>query len=295
LGKLAMRYVTRTAWAAAFIGALVACPAAARHHAPIPPTDPERDAELVIEAKNGMVLFARNETIERHPASLTKLMTLYVLFERLREKKLTLASEFQVSPNAASQPRSHLRLKEGATISVENAIEAIVVLSANDVAVTVAENVGGTEAHFTELMNAKAQELGMTHTFYHNASGLPDSLQLTTAADLAILARHIVYDYPEYFHYFALPYFRYRDSEFGTHDGLLGNYPGADGLKTGYTDQSGYNLVSTAARDGARIIGVVLGGVSANRRNHEMEKLLDAGFAKLKEKAAPPAATPAVR
>jgi D-alanyl-D-alanine carboxypeptidase len=271
--------------ATALLLALSLCPGyAAHHHAPIPPTDPDRDAELVVDAKTGSVLFARNESIERHPASLTKMMTLYVVFQRLRSKRLTLASEFTVSPNAAVQPRAKLHLRQGTTISVENAIQAIVVCSANDVAVTVAENVGGTEAHFTELMNGEAQELGMTHTFYHNASGLPDNLQLTTASDLAILARHLVYDFPEYFHYFAMPSFNFRGETFETHDGLIGEYAGADGLKTGYTDQSGYNLVSTASRDGERVIGIVMGGVSASRRNHEMEKLLDAGFAKLKEK-----------
>lgn len=290
LGRLAMRSFARALSVAGVALALLACPALARHHhAPILPTDPDRDAELVVEARTGTVLFARNEAVERHPASLTKMMTLYVLFQRLRDKKLTMASQFTVSPNAAVQPRSHLRLREGATISVEDAIKAIVILSANDVAVTVAENVGGTEAHFTELMNGEAQQLGMTHTFYHNASGLPDNLQLTTAGDLAILARHLVYDFPEYFHYFAMPAFSFRGQTFETHDGLIGAYAGADGLKTGYTDQSGYNLVSTASRDGTRIIGVVMGGVSADRRNREMEKLLDFGFTRLKQKPAAPA------
>lgn len=248
----------------------------------------------MVDCTSGAVLYAHNESIERHPASLTKMMTLYILFDELRAKKLTLASQFTVSPDAAAEPRAKLHLRAGSTIGVGDAIQAITVLSANDVAVTIAENIAGTEAHFTELMNAKAQELGMTHTFYHNASGLPDPLQLTTAADLAILARHLVHDFPEYFHYFALPSFAYRTREFETHDGLLGHYEGADGLKTGYTDQSGYNLVSTASRNGVRLVGVVIGGISAERRNREMEKLLDAGFAAEAAKsaiAAKPAAT----
>jgi D-alanyl-D-alanine carboxypeptidase len=290
LGKLAARSVVRTALAAVLV-ALIADPASARHHGPAPNTDPNLDAEMVVNARDGSVLFARNETLERHPASLTKLMTLYVVFQHLRDKKLTLASEFTVSPNAAAQPRAKIHLQAGSTITVENAIEAIVICSANDVAVTTAENVGGTEAHFTEFMNANAQALGMTHTFFHNASGLPDSLQLTTASDLAILARHIVYDFPEYFHYFAMPNFHYRGDTWETHDGLIGAYQGADGLKTGYTDQSGYNLISTASRDGVRIIGIVMGGVSATRRNHEMETLLDQGFAAIKAKAAVPGTT----
>jgi len=275
-------------------------PASARHHSPIPNTDPTRDAELVIDGAKGTVLYARNDTVERHPASLTKMMTLYVMFERLRAGKLKMGTAFTVSPNAASQPKAKLHLRAGTTITVENAIQAIVILSANDVAVTVAENIGGTESHFTELMNADAQALGMTHTFFHNASGLPDGLQLTTASDLAILARHLVYDFPEYFHYFSMPSFSFNGHTVDTHDGLLNSYEGADGMKTGYTDQSGYNLVTTASRGGVRLIGVVLGGVSAERRNREMEKLLDAGFAREAQKATPtpsataPLAAPAV-
>lgn len=265
----------------------LAQPASARrhHHAPIPNTDPARDAALIIDGSKGAVLYARNEMVERHPASLTKMMTLYVMFERLRSGKLKMGTVFSVSPNAASQPKAKLHVKAGTTITVDNAIQAIVILSANDVAVTVAENIGGTESHFTELMNADAQALGMTHTFYHNASGLPDALQLTTASDLVILARHLVYDFPEYFHYFRMASFSFNTRTFDTHDGLLNSYEGADGLKTGYTDQSGYNLVTTASRGGVRLIGVVLGGVSAERRNREMEKLLNDAFAKIAQRA----------
>jgi D-alanyl-D-alanine carboxypeptidase len=265
----------------------LAQPASAHHRAPIPNTDPTRDAALVIDGAKGTVLYARNDTVERHPASLTKMMTLYVMFERLRAGKLKMGTPLFVSPNAASQPKAKLHLKAGTSITVENAIQAIVILSANDVAVTVAENLGGTETHFTELMNADAQALGMTHTFFHNSSGLPDSLQLTTASDLAILARHIVYDFPQYFHYFSMPSFSFKGHTIDTHDGLLNSYLGADGMKTGYTDQSGYNLVTTASRGGVRLIGVVLGGVSAERRNREMEKLLNDAFARTTQKAPP--------
>ena len=271
----------------AWIAIGLAEPASAHRRTPIPNTDPARDAELVVDGAKGTVLFARNDAVERHPASLTKMMTLYVLFERLRAGKLKMDTPLSVSPNAAAQPKAKLHLKPGTTITVESAIEAIVVLSANDVAVAVAENIGGTESHFTELMNADAQALGMTHTFYHNASGLPDALQLTTASDLAILARHLVYDFPEYFHYFSMPSFTFNAHTIDTHDGLLNSYEGADGMKTGYTDQSGYNLVTTASRGRVRLIGVVMGGVSAQRRNREMEKLLDDAFAKEAQKATP--------
>ena len=270
--------------AVACVAVGLAQPASARHRAPVPNTDPTRDAALIVDGRKGTVLYARNETVERHPASLTKMMTLYVMFERLRAGRLKMATPLTVSRNAASQPIAKLYLHTGATITVENAIEAIVVLSANDVAVTVAENIGGTESHFTELMNADAQALGMTHTFFHNASGLPDPLQLTTAADLAKLARHLVYDFPEYFHFFSMPSFAYNARTIDTHDGLLKSYQGADGMKTGYTDQSGYNLVTTASRGGVRLIGVVMGGISAQRRNREMAKLLDDGFAKEAQK-----------
>jgi D-alanyl-D-alanine carboxypeptidase len=244
-------------------------------------TDPSLDAALVEDAASGKVLFARNDDVERHPASLTKMMTLYLLFDSLRAGKLTLASEIPVSALAASQPAAHLRLKEGETISVEMAIKAIVVCSANDVAVAVAEAVGGSEPQFATMMNAEAHALGMTHTFYHNASGLPDNVQVTTAGDLAILARHLVYDFPEYFPYFRTPSMSWQGRDYNTHDFLIGNYPGADGIKTGYIDASGYNLVTTVLRGNTRLIGVVMGGISHERRDQAMINLLDDAFAQI--------------
>jgi D-alanyl-D-alanine carboxypeptidase len=261
-----------------------------RHHHSRMLTDPDLDAALVIDAKTGSVLYSRNATAERHPASLTKMMTLYLQFEQLRRHKMTLETQLAVSANAASQPRSHLRLHDGDTISVDMAIKAIVVCSANDAAVTVAEAIGGTEQHFSGLMNAKARALGMTHTFFHNATGLPDDLQQTTAEDLSILARHLVYDYPEYFGYFRTPQITWRGVDYNTHDNLIRDYKGADGIKTGYIDASGYNLVSTAERDGTRLIGVVMGGITAERRDEEMVDLLDATFEAVKAKAPQPQA-----
>jgi D-alanyl-D-alanine carboxypeptidase len=257
--------------------ALAAGPAAAHHHHLF--TDPDLDAELVVDAATGKALFARNDTALRHPASLTKMMTLYLLFESLGGKKLTLQSELPVSEHAASQPRSHLRLRTGSTIPVETAIRAIVVCSANDAAVAVAEAVGGSETHFAELMTAKAKVLGMTHTFYHNASGLPDDKQITTAGDLAILAKHLVDDFPQYFAYFSTKSMSWRGADFNTHNMLIGNYPGADGIKTGYIDASGYNLVATAMRDKKRLIAVVMGGLTAERRDEATIDLLDNAFA----------------
>lgn len=250
-------------------------------------TDPSLDAALVMEAQSGRVLFARNDAAERHPASLTKMMTLYLLFDDLRAHKLSLQTEIPVSAYAASQPAAHLRLKEGQLISVDTAIKAIVVCSANDVAVAAAEAMGGTEPQFATMMNVEAHTLGMTHTFYHNASGLPDPLQVTTAGDLAILARHLIYDFPEYFPYFRTPSMTWQGRDYNTHDFLIANYRGVDGMKTGYTDASGYNLVTTAVRNNTRLIAVVMGGISRERRDQAMVHLLDDAFGQLATVAHP--------
>jgi len=242
-------------------------------------TDPELDAALVIDAASGRVLYARNEAVARHPASLTKMMTLYLLFEALRAGSLTRQTVLIVSENAASQPRAHLRLRPGSTISVEAAIDAMVVCSANDAAVVVAEALGGSEAHFAEAMNAKARALGMAHTVYRNASGLPDDLQRTTAADLALLARHLIYDFPQEFAYFRTPSMSWRGVDYNTHNFLIGNYPGADGIKTGYIDSSGYSLVASALRGKRRLIAVLMGGITPELRDEAAVALLDNAFA----------------
>jgi D-alanyl-D-alanine carboxypeptidase len=256
----------------------------ARHHArAVSPTYPDKDAALIVDGATGKVLYARNEDAERHPASLTKMMTLYLLFEALKAGKLTMQTPMPVSRHAAAQKPTKLYLKPGETISVETAIRAIVVRSANDVAVVIAEALGGTESHFAEMMTRKARQFGMKETNYHNASGLPDPLQISTASDLAVLARHLAYDYPQYFHYFALPGFTYKGTWYPTHDNLIGHYEGADGIKTGYIGASGFNLVSSVVRDGVHILGVVMGGRTAARRDREMMRLLDQTFAQIKD------------
>jgi D-alanyl-D-alanine carboxypeptidase len=179
-------------------------------------------------------------------------------------------------------PRAHLRLKPGTTMDVEHAIKAVVVCSANDVAVAIAEAVAGGEPEFVELMNAKAHELGMTHTYFTNASGLPDNTQLTTADDLSILARHLLYDYPEYFPYFSTPSMSWQGRDYNTHDFLIDNYPGTDGIKTGYVDASGYNIVTSVQRGSTRLIAVVMGGVTPGRRDEVTIGLLDQAFESLK-------------
>jgi D-alanyl-D-alanine carboxypeptidase len=244
-------------------------------------TDPEKDAALVVDGGTGKTLYSRNADALRHPASLTKMMTLYLLFEQLKSGQMTLATPIPVSEHAAIQAPTKLHVRPGNSVPTEVAIKALVVLSANDMAVAISEAIGGSESHFAELMTAKARQLGMSHTFYHNASGLPDELQITTAADLSILARHLAYDFPQYFHYFSTPSFTYAGATHFTHDKLIGRYDGADGIKTGYTNASGFNLVSSVVRNGAHVIAVVMGGVTARRRDAEMIRLLDSTFASI--------------
>lgn len=273
------------------LSALTATPAlAARkhrsHRAAVSATDPAKDAALVIDGASGKVLFARNEMAARHPASLTKMMTLYLLFDALRHGKLTLQTPLPVSRHAALQKPTRLALRTGQTITVDQAIRAIVIRSANDVAVVIAEALGGTESHFAMLMTERARKMGMNDTNFHNASGLPDPLQISTAHDLAILGRRLAYDFPEYFNYFALSGFSYKGSWYPTHDNLIGKYDGADGIKTGYTNASGFNLVSSVVRGKTHLIAVVMGGRTAARRDREMMKLLDQTFARIADNPA---------
>jgi D-alanyl-D-alanine carboxypeptidase len=265
----------------------LASPAEARRHKVVrhhgrtvasSPTDPSKDAALIIDGTTGKILYARNHLQERHPASLTKMMTLYLLFDAMKKGQVNLNTTVPISAHAAAQKPTNLRLRKGDQITVDLAIKALVVRSANDVAAAVAELLGGTEGHFAEMMTAKARALGMRNTFYHNASGLPDALQITTASDLASLARHLAYDFPQYYHYFATPSFSYRGTEYVTHDNLIGRYRGTDGIKTGYTGASGFNLVSSVVRENAHIIGVVMGGRTAVKRDREMTRLLDLAF-----------------
>jgi D-alanyl-D-alanine carboxypeptidase len=276
---------------------VLATPAeAARHHRrratsveatlPAGRTDPDKDAALIVDGISGKVLYARNETAQRHPASLTKMMTLYLLFDALKHNEIAMDTTLRFSRHAATQKPTNMHASVGMTMPVETAINALVVRSANDVAVAIAEALGGTEAHFAELMNAKAHALGMRDSFFHNASGLPDPQQVTTASDLAVLARHLAYDFPQYFHYFSSREFVYRGTRYEGHDNLLGRYDGADGMKTGYTGMSGFNLVSSVTRGNTHVIGVVMGGRTAARRDNEMMSLLDDAFDSIQQKPA---------
>lgn len=254
----------------------------ARHHArivqPVGRTDPGKDAALILDGVSGRILYARNATEERHPASLTKMMTLYLLFDALKNGQISMDTTLTFSYHAAAQKPTNMHARPGDVMTVETAIDALVVRSANDVAVAIAEALGGTESHFAEMMTAKAHALGMHSTQYRNASGLPDAMQITTATDLGLLARHLAYDFPQYFHYFSDREFVYRGTHYIGHDNLLGRYDGADGIKTGYTGASGFNLVSSVTRGNMHIIGVVMGGYTAERRDNEMMSLLDGAF-----------------
>ena len=232
-------------------------------------------ADIVIDDKSGQVLHETNADEPRHPASLTKIMTLYMLFEQIEAGRLKLDSRLDVSKHAAIQNPTKLGLKAGSTITVEEAIKGMVTRSANDAAVVVAEAVGGTEQEFGRLMTTRARMLGMRSTTYVNASGLPDLEQITTARDQAVLGHAIQHRFPVYYQYFAIPSFRYRNAEIRNHNALLGNVKGVDGIKTGYTEASGYNLVTSCRRDDKHIVAVVLGGKSNSARDARMRELIE--------------------
>ena len=236
-----------------------------------PPT-----ASIIVDGNSGQVLEESNPDALRHPASLTKVMTLYLLFEQLDAGKLRLDSPLRVSEHAAEQDPTKLGLKAGQTIAVEDAIKGIVTRSANDAAVVIAENLGGDEAHFAKLMTQKAHELGMSRTTYVNASGLPDDDQITTAHDQALLGRAMEDRFPRYYKFFSTTSFVFRGETIRGHDHLLGSMDGVDGMKTGFTRASGFNLLTSLHRDGRYVIGVVMGGTSAASRDEHMRELIEA-------------------
>ncbi len=232
-------------------------------------------ASIVVDVNSGVVMQATDADSPRHPASLTKVMTLFLLFEQIEAGKIKLSTEFPASARAAAQAPSKLDLKPGETIKVETAIRSIVTKSANDVAVIIAEALGGDEINFAKLMNAKARALGMKHTTYQNASGLPDDKQITTARDQAILGRAIQDRFPKYYHYFSTQNFEFRGKETRNHNHLLGTIDGVDGIKTGYVRESGFNIVTSVRRANRHIVAVVFGGRSAEARDARTRSLID--------------------
>ncbi len=231
-------------------------------------------AAIVVDGNTGKVLYEENADSLRHPASLTKIMTLYMLFEQLQAGRLKLDSDLPVSAHAASQSPTKLNLRPGSTIEVEDAIKAVVTRSANDAAVVIGEAIGGTESNFAEMMTRKARALGMSNTTFRNASGLPNPGQVTTARDLSILGRAIQDRFPREYRYFSTRAFVYRGETIGNHNRLMLRMEGVDGIKTGYTNASGFNLVTSLHRDDRFLVGVVLGGSSASSRDQRMASIL---------------------
>ena len=239
-------------------------------------------ASIVVDLDTAQVLHARDADEIRYPASLTKVMTLYMVFDALDAGTIKLSDRLSVSRTASRQQPSKLGLKTGATIKVEDAIRALVTKSANDVAVVFAEKLGGgTEKKFVAKMNAKAKQLGLEHTTFQNASGLPNKRQVTTARDMAKLAEAMFEDHKVRYNYFSLPSFTWNKRKYENHNTLLKKVQGVDGIKTGYTNASGYNLMASAERNGHRVVAVMLGGSSGRSRDQHVADLLEAAFLEL--------------
>ena len=240
-----------------------------------------RYASIVIDYDTGRVLHESNADTRNYPASLAKMMTLYMAFEALERGDITLDKKLKVSRRAAGMPAAKLGLKRGETITVKNAILALITKSANDAAVVVAEALGKKETKFARMMTRKAKALGMKRTQFRNASGLPNRRQLSTARDMATLARALIRDFPKYYKLFSTKEFVYKGRRHRNHNRLLRKYAGADGIKTGYIRASGFNLAASVSRNGRRLIAVVFGGKTPRSRDRHIAKLLDRGFAKL--------------
>ena len=232
-------------------------------------------ASIIMNEKSGKVYHSINADTRNYPASLTKIMTIYMIFEKLKNKKIKMNTKLKVSKRASRQPPSKLGLYPGQKITVKQAILALVTKSANDVATVVAENFEKTERRFAYKMTRKAKSIGLTRTIFRNASGLPNKGQLSTARDMAKLAVAIRKNFPEFFYFFNKKSFVFNGIEYRNHNNLLGSYFGTDGIKTGYTNASGFNLVASVERNGQRIIGVVFGGKTARTRDKHMVKLLN--------------------
>lgn len=265
-------FVTQTSQVLVILAILLSCafytgPAAAA-----------KFSAIAVDARTGKILFARNADARRYPASLTKMMTLYLVFEDLRAGRLSLNTPLRVSRYAASRPPSKIGFKPGGTIRVRDAIGALVTKSANDVATAFAENLAGSEQRFARRMTRTARRIGMTRTTFRNASGLPNRWQTTTARDMATLGLRLQRDFPRYYRYFSMRRFTYRGRRYGNHNRLLGRIRGVDGIKTGYTRASGFNLTSSARLGRKRVVAVVMGGRTGGARNRYMASLIKRMF-----------------
>lgn len=237
-------------------------------------------SSIAVDARTGKILFARNADSKRYPASLTKIMTLYLVFEDLKAGRITMNTNLRMSRYAAARPPSKLGIKPGRSIKVRHAIMALVTKSANDVATAIAENLEGSEKRFARRMTRTARRIGMTRTTFRNASGLPNRSQMTTARDMATLGLRMQRDFPRYYKFFKTRRFTYRGRRYGNHNRLLGRIEGVDGIKTGYTRASGFNLTTSARRGKKRIVAVVMGGRTGRSRNRYMSALVKRMFAK---------------
>ena len=272
LGSLAVRFAGLM-----FAAALVALPGRGAEAQ----IGSARYSAIVMEARTGTVLIDAGADEPRFPASLTKMMTVYMAFEALRDGKTQLNSRVVMSDHAASRPPSKLGIPPGGSLTVEQAILALVTKSANDVAAALGEHIGGSEERFAQMMTMRARSLGMTQTRFRNASGLPDFEQVTTARDMATLGRRLFIDFPNRYHYFGTVHFAWGRAQIRNHNRMLGDYDGADGIKTGFINASGFNIVTSAQRDGVRLVGATFGGSSWVERDRHMGALLDQGFSRM--------------
>lgn len=278
MSRPASRLFVSLGLAAATLTATIAPPAQAQvpYFRSLLAASESKYAAIVVDAKSGEVLYSNHGDSPRYPASLTKMMTLYLTFEAISSGKLRLDDRVVFSPHASAQSPTKLSVSPGDSITVAEAIQGMAILSANDAAMAMAEKLGGSESKFTALMTLRAQELGMENTRFVNPNGLPDSRQITTARDMAILSRALMRDYPQYYHYFSQPGFTFRGRWIHGHNHLLGH--GVDGLKTGYTRTSGFNIAISGVRENRRLVVVVMGGPSVASRDQNAEDLLLTGF-----------------
>ena len=240
-------------------------------------------ASIVMDSDTGLILHQRYADKRLHPASITKVMTLMLVFDALKEGRIRLHDRVHISKRAAGMVPSKIGLPAGSSIKVKDAILALVTKSANDIAVALAEKIGGTEYNFAKMMTKKARSLGMKRTTFKNASGLHHKAQVSTARDIAKMAQVVIQDYPKYYRYFSTKSFRYKGKTYNNHNRLMKTYKGMDGMKTGYINASGFNLVASAVRNNRRVIGVVLGGRTTKSRNAHMAVLLDKGFSRIND------------
>ncbi len=285
--RRALRWAVAAALLPAAVGLAASESSAARYKA------------IVVDADSGRVLFSRHADKRHYPASLAKMMTLYLVFEAVDSGRLRFDQRVRVSKRAAGQTPSKLGLKPGRSIPVEDAVLAMITKSANDATTVLAEAIAGTEVNFAKRMTATARRLGMKKTVFRNATGLPNRRQISTARDLALLARRLIDDYPHHYHYFSTRSFRWGKRTYRNHNTLLKTYDGVDGLKTGYIRASGFNIATSARRGGKRIVGIVLGGRTSKWRDRQMAHLLNAAFDRLRtarveaRKRTPPKRKPA--